>query len=542
MAGTVSQHQAATFTTPVNATLSDAAVVLANDNAVGAALNAHDADATIHVQSSVLGSRPAAGTAQRVWITTDGLRAYVDSGSAWGELAYLVAAASTTTAASTTIAAGSTTNAFIVTTTGAINTSLRYDASNRLDITVDNAGYVTLNSVGAGAGFTISDALVVSGTASLNGTLDVQGVTTLASIATITGTVTPQLAIRYDGANRLEISISSGGAVTLNAVGGGTTDFTFSDPVTVSGLLTASAALALTGTLTMATAISKIVPGATSWGVRNNADNADNIIITDAGAVTLRGALDIGTNALACGAAALTGVSTVTGTIAPQFAVRYDANNRLDISIGSGGAVTFDSVGGGTPAFTFSDNVAATLSTASQPNVTTMAALVTVGALASGSIASGFGNIDIAGNTLTCGEIATATTFEMYRGATDGRIVAFSRALGATKLGVFINSDTTTLAPIDTFAIANDGTKTFFNRTVFGNDGGLLLVSNITDAQTALFMYNGTTMTEISDPTGTWSVTQGTAASNNLSFVSNVLTLENKRGASKTYTLIMFGN
>src|SRR5437870_3708686 len=43
----------------------------------------------------------------------------------------------------------------------------------------------------------------------------------------------------------------------------------------------------------MATAIGKIVPGATSLSYRNNADTQDNLLLTDAGLVTLRNALSI---------------------------------------------------------------------------------------------------------------------------------------------------------------------------------------------------------------------------------------------------------
>lgn len=49
-----------------------------------------------------------------------------------------------------------------------------------------------------------------------------------------------------------------------------------------------------TGTLTMSAAISRIVPGATSWSVRNTADAADNFIITNAGNATLAGNLTFG--------------------------------------------------------------------------------------------------------------------------------------------------------------------------------------------------------------------------------------------------------
>lgn len=56
----------------------------------------------------------------------------------------------------------------------------------------------------------------------------------------------------------------------------------------VSGLITAQAGVTVTGSVTLATAVSKIVPGATSLSLRNNADAADNLLIDDAGDVTVR--------------------------------------------------------------------------------------------------------------------------------------------------------------------------------------------------------------------------------------------------------------
>src|SRR5437879_2161013 len=61
---------------------------------------------------------------------------------------------------------------------------------------------------------------------------------------------------------------------------------------TASGTIPASSVTAGTfgagdftfpGRLLLSTAASKIVPGATSLSLRNNADNADNILISDAG-------------------------------------------------------------------------------------------------------------------------------------------------------------------------------------------------------------------------------------------------------------------
>lgn len=84
---TVGSHQQAPLTLPVNGTSPiDADEVRLNDNAVGASHNAHDNDATLHVQSSVLVLRPAPAEAGRLWFTTDERKLYYDTSTAWQEL------------------------------------------------------------------------------------------------------------------------------------------------------------------------------------------------------------------------------------------------------------------------------------------------------------------------------------------------------------------------------------------------------------------------------------------------------------------------
>lgn len=146
MAGLVNQYQQGTLTTPVEGGSLDASVVTSNDNAVGAKHNSHDADATIHVQSSALSARPSAGTAQRFWVTTDGRRAYLDSGSVWGELAYLTSGAAAT-----------------LTTTTTPQLTVAYDGSNKFTITVASTGATTFDATGAGAAFIIADGQLVTG-------------------------------------------------------------------------------------------------------------------------------------------------------------------------------------------------------------------------------------------------------------------------------------------------------------------------------------------------------------------------------------------
>lgn len=89
MPTTTGSHPVASFTSPVNGTSPiDANAVRNNDNALRGAYVAHDADPGIHVQSSVLASRPAASIDGRKWITTDGgvMRLWIDTGSQWVEV------------------------------------------------------------------------------------------------------------------------------------------------------------------------------------------------------------------------------------------------------------------------------------------------------------------------------------------------------------------------------------------------------------------------------------------------------------------------
>lgn len=90
MATTVGSHSVVTFTSPVNGDALDATVVRGNDNTLRTAYVAHDADTGIHLQSSTLAARPAAGTAGRKWMTTDtgNVRLWVDNGTAWEEVVY----------------------------------------------------------------------------------------------------------------------------------------------------------------------------------------------------------------------------------------------------------------------------------------------------------------------------------------------------------------------------------------------------------------------------------------------------------------------
>lgn len=87
---TVGRNALRVFTGPVNGRAAvDANIVRANDNILAASLSAHDSDPTIHVQSSDLADRPAAGVPGRLWITNDAgvYELWFDDGVSWNPVA-----------------------------------------------------------------------------------------------------------------------------------------------------------------------------------------------------------------------------------------------------------------------------------------------------------------------------------------------------------------------------------------------------------------------------------------------------------------------
>lgn len=142
MAETLSQYQIPAFTTPQNGQPGDADQVRGNDNTIRGSFNNHDADTGIHLQSSALASRPAAGIGGRKWFTSDGLRLYYDNGSTWQEAAYLPLAGGTATGA-------------IVAQSG-----LTVQGSFSVTPAIVSTGDMTLQSLGT---FVVLDASLISG-------------------------------------------------------------------------------------------------------------------------------------------------------------------------------------------------------------------------------------------------------------------------------------------------------------------------------------------------------------------------------------------
>lgn len=244
-AGEVGQNQQTTFADPQNGTSPiDADEVTANDNALRTKFNTHDADATIHVQSSTLASRPAAGTAGRKWMTRDAgvVRLFYDTGSAWEEIAYIATGSNATVTGTITFSTApvfSNNQSFAADVTVGDDLSVVDDASIGGDLAVTGAS--TLAAVSA-TNISASGTLGVTGVSTLGvtntGALTVDGTaeatTFSGSGASLTnlpgaqisgnlsvGSVTSNLGFRQtDGYSSMQRETSSGGNTTIDFTNG----------------------------------------------------------------------------------------------------------------------------------------------------------------------------------------------------------------------------------------------------------------------------------------------------------------------------------
>jgi hypothetical protein len=83
------------------------------------------------------------------------------------------------------------------------------------------------------------------------------------------------------------------------------------------------------GKVVFTKAVSAIVPGTTSLSLRNNADTADNLIITDAGNITTRGTF---TNTYANGQTTVRGVTYLLMTLSTTTTVTTSTTNLLPVN------------------------------------------------------------------------------------------------------------------------------------------------------------------------------------------------------------------
>jgi hypothetical protein len=113
---------------------------------------------------------------------------------------------------------------------------------------------------------------------------------------------------------------------------------TFRNTVTVSSggvIVTAGDMTLSAGRVVLSATASKIIPGSTSLSLRNNADSADNLILTDAGAATFRAAVTVGGLATLNGALLIDGAAPATSGV-----------SVTQVGIGGTSATTVGAAGG----------------------------------------------------------------------------------------------------------------------------------------------------------------------------------------------------
>ena len=315
MAQTVAQHSVATFTTPVNGTSPiDATTVRGNDNTLRVGYNDHDADPGVHLQSSLLASRPAAGESGRKWLTTDvaALKVYFDTGSAWSEISYLplsggtVAGNVSITGTLAVTGVLTATGGVVGNVTGNADTATKLSSARTFAVTGDVTGSVSSDlTSGASIGTTLGTGVVSNTNVSASAAIAYSKLALSASIvnADISATaaiVDTKLATISTASKVSNSATTATSANTASAIVArdGSGNFT-------AGTITA----ALTGNASTATAL------ATARTINGTSfDGTANITVT-AAAGTLTGAT-LASNVLA---SSLTSVGTlatlaVTGT------------------------------------------------------------------------------------------------------------------------------------------------------------------------------------------------------------------------------------
>ena len=310
------------------------------------------------------------------------------------------------------VGAGSTSNGLVVTTTGAIQQSLRYDGSNRLDAAVSSAGAVTLTAVGAGAALTLT--MGASSFAFAVGSLTMPSGSLLLTAATATG--------------------GAGFRLPHGTV----------PNAPVNGDL-------WTTTVGLYFRINGVTIGPVAGGVTTVAGRSGAVTLTaaDIGAGTFPSGNLVTQGTVSIGASATTNALVVTTTGAIQQSVRYDGSNRLDISVSSAGLATLTVVGASAQFKVLGGVIAAAagLTVASGQTLTVTGATVTgltAASVGAGTFPSGgfvfAGAVSGITTLATTGHLAVGTTavndigIQMYgglSGASDQSAVSLAPIFGS---------------------------------------------------------------------------------------------------------------
>lgn len=290
-----------------------------------------------------------------------------------------------------TVASGTTSTQALSSTTGLFSSTVTVSSGG---IAVTGASTIT----GTLGGITTLTATTLAGTLSTASQPNVTTMAGLVSVGTIaTGTWNATvITTTYGGTGLASYTAgdltyyASGTTFTKLAIGAANRVLTStgSAPQWVAGLSITT--LSLSSTLTMTASASVLIPGATSFAIRNNGDSANNLLVNDAGDVTVRNGFTVtaGGMTVSSGTSAFQAVTATTyvGSSTGQF------GGTLTVTTGGvtvTGASTITGTLGGITTLSATTVTATTLNgtlgTAAQPNVTSVGTLTS---LAVGAITS----------------------------------------------------------------------------------------------------------------------------------------------------------
>jgi hypothetical protein len=224
MAQTVGSHSVATFTSPTNGDALDATIVKGNDNTLRSSYVDHDADPGIHVQSSALSARPAAGSIGRKWLTTDSgsVKLWFDDGSNWNEIDYVDStelATALTTLNATYLTSGTVPDARFPATLPAVS------GANLTNLPAGAAGTLTGTTLASNV---VTSSLTSTGTLT---TLTVAGATTIGGTTNLQDNILQRPVLKDYGETKTAPTISSG-TLTLNLENGNVFDVALNANIT----------------------------------------------------------------------------------------------------------------------------------------------------------------------------------------------------------------------------------------------------------------------------------------------------------------------